>query len=93
MSEKPAKEIVEERIYTVPIHKTVKYIKPKSRAKKAVKTLREFISRHMKADTVLINPNVNEKIWERGIENPPHKIKVRATKDIDGVVEVLLAEV
>ncbi|MFX0096439.1 MAG: 50S ribosomal protein L31e [Candidatus Hodarchaeota archaeon] len=93
MSEKPAKEIVEERVYTVPIHKVVKYIKPKGRAKKAVKTLREFISKHMKADVVLINPDVNEKIWEKGIENPPHKIKVRATRDIDGVVEVLLAEV
>jgi large subunit ribosomal protein L31e len=35
---------------------------------------------------------VNEKVWSRGIEKPPRKIKVRATKDKDGNVTVYLAE-
>jgi large subunit ribosomal protein L31e len=39
-----------------------------------------------------ISPEVNEKIWSRGIEKPPRKIKTRVTKDHDGNVTVYLAE-
>jgi large subunit ribosomal protein L31e len=84
------KKIVEERIYTVPL-KTARYVPPNRRATKAVRILRRFIVRHLKSDNVVILPEVNEKIWERGIEKPPRKIRVKASKDSEGIVEVSLA--
>jgi ribosomal protein L31E len=41
---------------------------------------------------LVVSQEVNEKIWNRGIEKPPRKIKVRVTKDKDGNVTVHLAE-
>ncbi len=84
------KKIMEERVYTVPL-KTARYVPPNKRASKAVRILKRFIERHLKTDNVIILPEVNEKIWERGIEKPPRKIRVKASKDSEGIVEVSLA--
>jgi large subunit ribosomal protein L31e len=84
-------EPVDERIYTVPLGKA--WITPKyQRAEKAITILRKFVQRHMKPDGVLIDPTVNELIWRNGIQNPPRKIRVRLSKDDEGVVTVSLAE-
>ena len=82
-----------ERVITVPL-KATKMAPRSRRAKRAVKEVREFIARHMKAeeDKVWIDTKVNEKLWERGIQNPPSKISVKATKFDDGTVEVTLPE-
>lgn len=99
------KEIVEERFYTIPLGKAW-IVPPNKRAPKAVKIIRDFIKRHMKLEArteseeeeggelkrVIISNEVNEKIWSRGIEKPPRKIRVRAAKDKDGNVTVYLAE-
>jgi len=83
-------EFVLERTYIVPFRRII--ITPRmKRAKKAVKMLREFVWRHMKPSEVIIHPEVNEKIWERGIEKPPNKLRIRATKDKEGLVYVYLA--
>lgn len=81
------------RIITVPL-KAAKNAPRTRRAKRAVKEVREFIARHMKTseDKVWIDLTVNEKIWERGIQNPPSKISVKAVKFDDGLVEVTLPE-
>ena len=63
------------------------------RAEKAVMVLKAFTERHMKPSEIVIDPSVNEAIWARGIKNPPRKIRVKMTKDSDGVVVVTLAEV
>jgi large subunit ribosomal protein L31e len=42
--------------------------------------------------TLKITKEVNERIWDRGIEKPPRKIRVKATKDKEGNVTVHLAE-
>jgi large subunit ribosomal protein L31e len=84
-------EPVDERIYTVPLGKA--WITPKyRRAEKAVSVLRKFVQRHMKPDEVIIDPTVNELIWRNGIQNPPRKIRVKLSKDDEGVVTVSLAE-
>lgn len=99
--EKPAPEeegeeeedIVEERIYTVPLGRA--WIRPrKKHSPRAIRLLRGFIIRHMKTDegSIRITNKVNEKIWSRGIEKPPRKIRIRATRDSEGVVTVRLAE-
>jgi large subunit ribosomal protein L31e len=96
-------EIVEERIYTIPLRRA--WIAPrKKRAPRAVRIVRGFIQRHMKIETVpkgeeeeeegrlVISNEVNEKLWSHGIEKPPRNIRVRAVKDKEGVVTLYLAE-
>lgn len=81
-----------ERIYTVPLGKA--WIAQKyRRAEKAIFVLKQFTERHMKPTDIIIDPRVNEAIWARGIKNPPRKIRVKMTKDNEGVVLVELAEV
>jgi len=98
-------EIVEERIYTVPLGKAW-IMPPNKRTPRAVRMLRSFIVKHMKLEArkegeaeeeeepkrLTISNEVNEKMWERGIEKPPRKIRVRAAKDKEGNVTVYLAE-
>ena len=91
--EEEEEDIVEERIYTVPLGRA--WIAPrKKHSPRAIRLLRGFIRRHMKADddSIRITNEVNEKIWSRGIEKPPRKIRIRATVDSEGVVTVRLAE-
>jgi len=94
-------DIVEERFYTIPLRKV--WISPrKKRAPKAARVVRQFVAKHMKIQTefdedeeperIVIDNEVNEKLWSRGIEKPPRKIRVRVVKDNEGVVTVLLAE-
>lgn len=98
-------EIVEERIYTVPLGKA--WILPgRKRAPRAMRMLRSFIVKHMKLDVhkevegeeeeelakLIISNEVNLRVWNRGIEKPPRKVRVRAAKDKDGNVTVYLAE-
>ena len=80
-----------ERIITIPMRAT-KMAPRTKRATRAIKEIRDNIARHMKADVekIWIDKSLNEKIWERGIQNPPRKITVKAVKFEDGLVEVSL---
>lgn len=82
-----------ERIITIPLRAT-KMAPRTKRAVRAIKEIRANVVRHMKVDAenVWIDKALNEKIWERGIQNPPHKITIKAVKFDDGLVEVSLAE-
>ena len=53
-----------------------------------------FLAQHMKTeeDKVWIDNPVNEAIWSRGIQKPPTRIRVKAIRFDDGVVEVSLPE-
>jgi large subunit ribosomal protein L31e len=79
-------EIVIEREYNVPLRKewlkTAKY----KRAKKSIRALRDFLKKHMKSEEVKIGKYANLEIWKHGIKNPPHHIKVKVTKNKNGVV-------
>ncbi|MFX0046933.1 MAG: 50S ribosomal protein L31e [Candidatus Hermodarchaeota archaeon] len=89
--EAPKEEIVDERIYIIPLAKARRGPRNKW-AKKGVRYLREFMERHFKPESLVISQEVNEAIWARGIQKPPRKIKIRATKNIDGLVVCYLAE-
>jgi len=80
-------EILEERLYTVPLGR-VKNTVVNKRTKRAVNMLREFVIRHMKPESISIDPLVNEILWKRGIQKPPRKIRIRVTKDREGLVTV-----
>jgi len=102
--EEAEEEFVEERIYTIPLGKA--WVRPpKKRAPRAMHMVKAFITKHMKLamrveeeeeeeelPRLIISADVNEKVWSRGIEKPPRKIRVRAAKDKDGNVTVFLAE-
>jgi large subunit ribosomal protein L31e len=79
-----------ERIYTIPLREAKKVPRTK-RSPRATRFVREFIQKNMKSDDVKLDASVNEKIWERGIQKIPPKIKVKATKEEDGSVLVTLA--
>ena len=88
-----AEDIVEERIYTVPLSRA--WIGPRNkRAPRAIRILRNFIMRHMKVDedSLKISNEVNERVWSRGIQKPPRKIRIRAVKNREGIVTIRLAE-
>ncbi len=96
-----------ERIITVPLNKTKGAPRIK-RANRAVKEIREFVARHMKAaetlsdeekekllpptEKIWIDPKVNHAIWAKGIEKPPASIRVKVIKFEDGQIEVSLPE-
>ncbi len=81
------------RVYTVPLKKAWRK-KKNRRAEAAVKFLRRFVARHMKVEEekVKIDAKVNEKIWERSMNNPPRRIRVKVDKMDDGTVIVSLLE-
>ena len=86
-----------EREYVVPLRKGFMNVPHYRRAKKAVKTLKEFMVKHMNVrdgDTrnVKVDINLNNEIWFRGIKKPLHKIKVTAKK-VGGIVYVELADI
>ncbi len=97
-------DIVEERFYTIPLQRAL-VRPPKKRAPRAMQIIKLFAAKHMKIQTkvteedegeelpqVIVTQEVNEKVWGRGIEKPPRRIKTRVTKDKDGYVTVYLAE-
>jgi len=83
----------EERIITVPLADAMKAPRTR-RAERAIKAIKEHVTRHMKAKTedVWVDPKINEAIWSRGIQKPPKRIRVRAIKFEDELVEVSLPE-
>lgn len=102
----PEEDIVEERFYTIPLRRAWIYA-PRKRAPKAMRIIRSFIQKHMKIGTtkkeeedtdeekeerLVISTELNEKIWTRGIQKPPRRIKVRVVKDSEGTVTVYPVE-
>jgi large subunit ribosomal protein L31e len=97
-------EIVEEKFYTISLGKAWIAV-PKKRAPRAMKIIKDFVKRHMKFEArgeleeeeeelkrLVVSNEVNERVWRRGIQKPPRKVRVRAAKDKDGNVTVYLAE-
>ncbi len=80
-----------ERIYTIPLRKEWLKVPRNRRAKRAVNTIKAFLFRHMHAADVKLSQRLNEKVWTRGIQKPPGKIKLKATIE-DGIVTARLPE-
>ena len=90
-----------ERIFTVPLRMT-KQIPKSKRAPRAIKEVKDYVRQHLadksmsKDDLpekdVWIDYKLNEHLWSRGIENPPSKVRVKAIRFEDGLIEVSLPE-
>ena len=79
-----------ERTYVIPLRKEFRKVANWKQTKKAVKAAKEFLQKHMKSEDVRLGTSVNEELWKHGIKNPPHKVKVVAVKDAEGVVRAEL---
>lgn len=92
MAEKEAEKEIE-HIYVVPLRQPK--IGPASKAApRAVKQVRNYLTKHMKVakKDVWIDDSLNHALWTHGKYKIPSKIRVRAIKFEDGVVEVTLPE-
>jgi len=82
-----------ERIYIIPLRRAK--IGPTSRAApRAIDDIRHFLMKHMKVEqkNVWIDDSLNKEIWAHGKFWVPSKIRVRAVKFEDGIVEATLPE-
>jgi large subunit ribosomal protein L31e len=79
-----------ERIYIIPLRDARRMPRWK-RANGAIKDIRKYLAKHMKSEDVKLDKSINEKVWSRGSEKPPSKIRVRAMKMEDGQVQAELA--
>jgi large subunit ribosomal protein L31e len=92
MAEKVSEKELE-RIYIIPLRRAK--IGPTSRAApRAVDDVRHFLMKHMKVEqkNVWIDDSLNKELWAHGKFWVPSKIRVRAVKFEDGVVEATLPE-
>lgn len=81
-----------EREYNVPLRREWLKVPRYKRAKKAVTAMKQFLGKHMKSENIKLGGDVNEKIWGKGMRNPPHHVKVIASKDSEGIVTAKLAD-
>lgn len=81
-----------ERIYVIPLKKTG-FNKAKA-APTAIKRVKNYLTRHMKVEekNIWIDDSLNNVLWSRGKYNMQSKIRVKAVKFDDGVVEAYLPE-
>lgn len=70
-----------EFIINIPLRR-LKLISRRRRADAALKLIELHISKKFKVpiENVWIDPKLNEKIWNRGIEKPPSKVSVKVVK-------------
>ena len=87
-----------EREYIVPLRKGWLKVPRYKRANKAMKTLKEFIAKHMKIydrdlRKIKVDELINNEIRHRGMYKPVSKIKVKAKKYDNGIVRVELVDI
>ena len=80
-----------EQIYIIPLRATRRAPRWK-RSNTAIRDIRKYLEKHMKSSDVKLDRSINERVWDRGAENPPPRIRVRAMKFDDGQVQAELAE-
>ena len=84
-------QVEDERVYTIPL-RAVKKAPRWKRSKRAIALIREFLMRHTKAEYLILGNTLNEKIWERGSQKPPSRVRVRVTREEEDTVRAELVE-
>ena len=75
-----------ERTYNIPLRRACSNAPIYKKTPKAVREVRSFLQKHMKSEDVKLGKHLNLMLWENGIRNPPHHIKVNVIKDAEGKV-------
>ncbi len=86
-----------EREYTIPLRKRFNVVPRYKKTNKAVKTIKEFLVRHMKIrdrdlKKIKIDRYLNEFMWFRGIRNPPAKVKVKVREELSDKGKIIRVE-
>jgi len=91
MAKKKEPKVKLERSYNIPLRKSFRHTPKYKKTPKAVRAVRLFLEKHMKAepDKIRLGMHLNEHLWKHGIKNPPHHVKVRALKE-DNVINAEL---
>lgn len=89
------RKVILEREYIVPLREEWLKAPRYKRGKKALKTLKSFIAKHMKVydrdlDKIKVDIILNNEVLFRGVKKPLGKVKVKAIKYDDGIVVVKL---
>jgi len=71
--------MAEQKIVTINLRKKLVKVPRWKRAKQATKILREILEKQTKGK-VKFSKTINEKIWSKGIENPPSKVRIKIVK-------------
>jgi large subunit ribosomal protein L31e len=81
-----------ERIYVIPL-KNIGFRSSKA-APTAIKRVRNYLTKHMKVEKkdIWIDDSLNTALWSHGKYKMPSKIRVKAVKFDDGVVEAYIPE-
>ena len=79
-----------ERIYVIPLREKCRPVPRYKKTPKAIKSIKEFLARHMKVrdrdlNKIRIDKYLNQFMWGRGIKNPPHKVKIKAYQDGENI--------
>ncbi|MEM1611239.1 MAG: 50S ribosomal protein L31e [Sulfolobales archaeon] len=81
----------DEALYVIPLQRVYWGGSRRTRGKRAIRLIKEFVKRHFKAERVIIDNMVNEYIFSYKIEKPPRRIAVKVIKIDEGIYKVLLA--
>lgn len=87
-AEAKKEEKKDEHVFTIPLRKAFRTERTRM-GKKAMLIIREFLGRHMKGEAK-IGTSINESVWARGIQKPPRRVRVHATKQGDIVYAELV---
>jgi len=74
---------MEEKLVTLNLRQDLLKYPRWKRSKRAVKLLKEKLSRILHTEKVEIDQALNELFWKKGSKNPPAKIKVKVAKEGD----------
>ncbi|KAL3537375.1 hypothetical protein ACH5RR_000741 [Cinchona calisaya] len=77
---KPRKEEVVTREYTINLHKRLHGCTFKKKAPKAIKEIRKFAQKAMGTTDVRVDVKLNKFIWSRGIRSVPRRVRVRIAR-------------
>ncbi len=82
-----------ERIFIIPLRR-IKLGPSSTAAPRAIKHVRKYLTKHMKVtpDNIWIDDSVNYSLWSRGKYKIPSRIRIRAVKFEDGIVEATIPE-
>jgi large subunit ribosomal protein L31e len=84
--------MADEKILTINLRKKMLKVAEWKRGKYYSKSFKDLLKKRLKTEKIKIDSKVNEKIWKKGIENPPFKLRIKSVKQDDGITKIELME-
>lgn len=72
--------MAETQIHTVNLRR-VRRVNPRKRAKKAMRILKDYVTRHTGAESVSVSNAVNQELWANGAKKPPTSLDIQIMVD------------